>query len=71
MEFFEVPCPGRGKVSVDGSYQGDNRSEVGGNLDTFQCGRGLHDISMSCLVGRICAEPVKRLNIIHSAEGDD
>ena len=61
MEFFTVPCPGRGEVSIDGSFQGENKD--GERLHVFQCSEGLHDISMTCLVGRQCQEPVQRAQI--------
>lgn len=63
MEFFIVPCPGIGEVSVDGSVQGENKEKDSCNLIVFQCGRGLHDISITCLASRTCLDPVKRVEI--------
>lgn len=61
MEFFKVPCPGRGEVSINGSPQGENMKD--NKLHVFQCGEGTHDISMKCLVGKRCQEPVQRVSI--------
>ncbi|MCD4678025.1 MAG: hypothetical protein K8S18_18835 [Desulfobacula sp.] len=61
MEFFKVTCPGKGKVSIDGSYQGENTD--GTEQKIFQCNPGAHDISMECLEEKQCAEPVKRVQI--------
>jgi hypothetical protein len=44
MEFFIAPCLCKGKISIDGSYQGENKE--GDTLRVFQCGAGLHDITM-------------------------
>ncbi len=61
MEFFTVPCPGKGEVSIDGSPQGKNKD--GKKLHPFQCNDRLHDISMTCLNGKQCQEPVQRVMI--------
>ncbi len=61
MEFFTVPCPGKGKVSIDGRYQGDSIEDE--DLKVFQCNRGTHDISMECLVGKQCKETVQRVQV--------
>ena len=69
MEFFRVPCPGRGMVSIDGHPQAENKqagSEEGRSrqrvgLRVFQCGPGLHDIAMKCLVGIRCLVEVQRV----------
>lgn len=58
MEFFTVPCPGRGKVSINGSYHGENKD--GSDLHTFLCVEGLHDITLVCLAGKHCQEPLQR-----------
>jgi hypothetical protein len=44
MEFFTASCLCKGKVSVDGVYQGESKD--GGALRVFQCAAGLHDITM-------------------------
>jgi hypothetical protein len=61
MEFFTVPCPGKGNVKIDGSFQGE--SVQGTTLHKFQCGEGTHDISMECLAGKQCQAPVQRVEI--------
>ncbi len=61
MEFFTVPCPGRGNVSVGGSFQGASIKDD--KLHVFQCGEGLHDISMECLVGKKCHVTMQRILI--------
>lgn len=71
MQFFKVPCPGRGTVSIDGKPQGENKqagreesdTRQGDGLRIFQCGTGLHDLSMACLVGKRCRRPVQRVQI--------
>lgn len=40
MEFFNVACPDRGKVFLDGIFQGENKNNE--NLAVFKCNRGLH-----------------------------
>jgi hypothetical protein len=52
MEFFNVPCPKRGEVFIDGSSLGENKSD--GELNVFQCNPGNHYISMNCLAGNSC-----------------
>ena len=59
MEFFKVPCPGKGKVSIDQRYQGENKDNE--SLHVFLCSEGNHDISMACLVGKTCQETVQRI----------
>jgi len=59
MEFFTVSCLRKGKVSIDGSYLGENKS--GASLRVFQCGAGLHDISLQCQTGRKCREMTQRV----------
>jgi len=44
MEFFTASCLCKGRVSVDGVFQGDNKE--GKALHVFQCSAGLHDITM-------------------------
>jgi hypothetical protein len=61
MEFFTVSCLRRGKVSIDGCYQGNNKD--GETLHVFQCGAGLHDISLECQVGQKCREMTQRVRI--------
>ena len=61
MEFFTVCCLRKGKVSIDGSYLGENKS--GASLRVFQCGAGLHDISLECQIGRRCREMTQRVLI--------
>jgi hypothetical protein len=61
MQFFTVPCPGKGKVSVGGSYQGENMDGAG--LKVFQCNKGVHDIGLECLVGKQCLNPLQRVEI--------
>lgn len=63
MEFFTVPCPGRGQVSIDGNVQGENKEQGSDKPVIFQCGRGLHDISMACLVGKTCSVQVQRVEV--------
>lgn len=59
MEFFTVCCLRRGRVSVDGLYQGENKTGDAPRL--FQCRAGLHDISLECRVGGICKEMTQRV----------
>jgi hypothetical protein len=61
MEFFAVSCLRNGKVSIDGSYLGVSKS--GGTLHVFQCGAGLHDISLECQIGQKCREMTQRVMI--------
>ncbi|HJV64931.1 MAG TPA: hypothetical protein VJ550_04290 [Geomonas sp.] len=61
MEFFTVSCLRRGRVSIDGSYLGENRS--GDTLRVFQCSAGLHDVSLECLTGRQCRVMTQRVMI--------
>ena len=44
MEFFTASCLCQGKVSIDGIYQGESRD--GKALHVFQCGAGLHDVTL-------------------------
>jgi hypothetical protein len=52
MAFFIVTCPGKGNVSIDGSFQGASIKD--GTFHVFQCGGGPHDIFMECLAGKKC-----------------
>ena len=61
MEFFTVLCLRKGRVSMDGSYLGENRN--GDCLCVFQCEAGLHDISLECLTGRRCRIMTQRVMI--------
>lgn len=61
MEFFTVSCHRKGKVSIDGSYQGENKD--GETLHVFHCREGLHDISLECQVGQKCRELTQRVMI--------
>uniref|UniRef100_C6E1K6 PEGA domain-containing protein n=1 Tax=Geobacter sp. (strain M21) TaxID=443144 RepID=C6E1K6_GEOSM len=61
MEFFTVSCLRRGRVSVDGLYQGENKT--GGTLKVFQCRAGLHDVSLECKIGQKCREMTQRVLI--------
>jgi hypothetical protein len=61
MEFFTVSCQRKGKVSLDGSYQGENTN--GEILRVFQCCAGLHDISLECQIGRRCREMTQRIRL--------
>jgi hypothetical protein len=62
MEFFTVPCPGRGHVFIDGGSLGENNSVDA--LNVFQCNPGYHNISLTCLVGKNCRAPVQFRKII-------
>lgn len=62
MEFFRCPCPGRGEVVLDGSYQGENKNGSG-EIRILQCGPGLHEVALTCLVGRKCSNPRQEINI--------
>ena len=61
MEFFTTPCLCKGKVSIDGVYQGETRD--GGSLRVFQCGAGLHDITLEYRNGGPCQRQTKRVMI--------
>ncbi|HBG04527.1 MAG: hypothetical protein A2075_14220 [Geobacteraceae bacterium GWC2_58_44] len=61
MEFFTVYCLRKGRVFIDGSYLGENKN--GETLRVFQCGAGLHDISLECQFGRKCREMRQRVMI--------
>jgi len=61
MEFFTVSCLRRGRVSMDGRYQGENKN--GETLQVFQCHAGLHDISLECRIGKKCREMTQRVMI--------
>jgi len=61
MEFFTVSCLRRGIVSVDGLYQGENKT--GATLRVFQCRAGLHDVSLECRIGQRCREMTQRVMI--------
>lgn len=61
MEFFTVSCLRRGRVLVDGLYQGENKT--GETLKVFQCRAGLHDVSLECNIGRKCREMTQRVLI--------
>jgi hypothetical protein len=60
-EFFTVSCQRKGKVSLDGSYLGENK--LGGMLRVFECPAGLHDITLECLRGRRCRTMTQRIMI--------
>lgn len=62
MEFFTVPCPGRGEFFIDGISVGENKSN--GELNVFQCNPGHHCISMNCIVGERCKVSRQLVNII-------
>lgn len=64
MEFFKVPCPDRGVVFIDGSPQGENKSDD--QLNVFQCNPGTHYISLTCQVGRRCMEMQQSKEIINT-----
>jgi len=61
MEFFTVSCLRRGRVSIDGRYQGENKN--GETLQVFQCSAGRHDISLECQIGQKCREMTQRVMI--------
>jgi len=61
MEFFIVKCDGRGKVYIDGSYQGESVDDQGSHV--FQCGSGGHDVTLECLVGNQCQKATQRVSI--------
>ncbi len=61
MEFFTVPCPGKGKVFIDGQYQGDSLEDT--ELKVFQCNTGTHDIAMECLVDKQCVKTSQKVQI--------
>jgi hypothetical protein len=64
MEFFTVPCPGRGEVFIDGSSLGENKRNS--ELNVFQCNPGMHDISLTCRVGKHCTELQQSKEIINT-----
>ena len=61
MEFFTASCLCKGKVSVDGVYQGVSRD--GNSLRVFQCCAGLHDITMEYQNGGPCHRQTRRVMI--------
>ena len=61
MEFFTAACLGKGRVSVDGCYQGENKD--GNTLHVFQCRAGLHDISLEFQNGRRQRKMTRRVLI--------
>jgi len=61
MEFFRVPCPGKGEVWLDKRLQGANVRHD--NLFVFMCGEGTHYISMQCLIGRQCQMSLQQISI--------
>ena len=61
MEFFKVPCPGKGEVWIDKRFQGPNVRHD--RLFVFQCGEGIHNIGMQCLIGRQCELPIQQVSI--------
>lgn len=61
MEFFTVSCLRKGSVSVDGLYQGENKT--GETLQVFKCRAGLHDVSLECQIGQRCREMTQRVMI--------
>lgn len=62
MEFFTCPCPGNGRVILDGNEQGNNKDE-NGNMRTLQCGQGLHQIALQCNHGEQCAHSPQKVMI--------
>ena len=64
MEFFTVPCPGRGEGFIDGISLGENKSN--GELNVFQCNPGNHYISMNCMVEKRCRVSKQLVNIINT-----
>ena len=64
MEFFKVLCPDRGEVFIDGSSLGENKSD--GELNVFQCNPGIHNISLTCRVGKHCMERQQFTEIINT-----
>lgn len=62
MEFFACPCPGKGTVILDGNAQGPNKDQDGANR-TLQCGTGLHQVALDCLVGKACANASQEVAI--------
>lgn len=61
MEFFAVSCLRKGKVFLDGRYQGENKA--GDTLRVFQCDAGRHDIALECRIGQKCSEMTQRVMI--------
>jgi hypothetical protein len=61
MEYFTASCLCQGKVSVDGVYQGESRE--GDALRVFQCGAGLHDVTLEFQHNGSCHRKTKRVMI--------
>jgi len=61
MEFFTASCLGKGKVLVDGVYQGESKD--GTTLHVFQCSAGLHDITLEFLTNGSCHKKTRRVMI--------
>ena len=61
MEFFTASCLCKGRVSVDGIYLGE--SKEGNTLRVFQCGAGLHDITIEYHNGGPSLKQTKRVMI--------
>ena len=62
MEFFTCPCPGKGRVILNGNDQGDNNDE-NGVPHAKQCGRGLHQVALECAEGKQCADSPREVMI--------
>ncbi|MCM2358295.1 MAG: hypothetical protein NDI77_09110 [Geobacteraceae bacterium] len=62
MEFIRCPCPGLGKVFVDGDEQGANKDGAG-EVRAVLCGPGLHEIALECLIGRKCANSPQQVDL--------
>ena len=54
VEFFQVPCSGKGDVILDGKNQGPNK-DAAGKLLPMQCNTGWHIISLKCSNGKKCS----------------
>jgi len=61
MEFFTARCLRRGMISIDGSYQGENKD--GNTLRIFQCPAGLHDITLEYRSGQTSHKQTRRVMI--------
>ena len=61
MEYFTASCLCKGKVSVDGVYQGE--SKEGNALHVFQCGPGLHDVTLEFQTKESCHRKTMRVMI--------
>jgi hypothetical protein len=61
MEFFTASCLCKGRVSVDGVYQGESKD--GSTLHVFHCDAGLHDITMEYRNGGPCHSKTRRVMI--------